>query len=82
MSGGHWDYRGCQIREILQEMAMDHHVATRFPALAKRLDALGEALFRIEHELDWDLSGDTEIRDDRSFEHRALSSLNRPDNID
>lgn len=80
MSGGHWNYAGPRIRDELEMIAEDSAVARRFPALAAELERLARALYRVEHDLDWDLSADSGIRDDRAFEEQALGELaGRPD---
>lgn len=75
MSGGHWDYIGFKIADALNDIGRDQEVMGRFPRLAEILPRLGEILGQIEHDLDWDLSGDTNIQDDRTFEDKALKDL-------
>jgi len=75
MSGGHWDHRQYGMTSFLQDAADDETVIERFPKLAKLLGELGDALGKVAHDLDWDLSGDTLIKDDVAFEQAALDSL-------
>ena len=77
MSGGHWDYCQYRIRDNLSDIADDPQVAERFPLLAKRFEALSHALCEVIHDLDWDLSFDQSIKDDRAFEVRALDLLDK-----
>ena len=75
MSGGHFDYVGARIRDGLEEIANNEEVQTRFPQLAIRLRDLASVLYDLEHDLDWDLSGDTGIENDAEFEAHALAWL-------
>ena len=68
MSGGRWEYCGSRIQISLETIALDPKVEERFPKLSTVLLELGEALYQIEHALDWDLSADSAITDDREFE--------------
>ena len=76
MSGGHFHYSGSIIRDRLEEIAYDADVVRRWPRLGKRLTELGEALYSIEHDIDWDFCSDAAIEDDAAFEATALSVLN------
>ncbi len=75
MSGGHWNRLGFKIQDALDTIATDNEVVERFPTLAKILDELGHVLYDIEHDLDWDLSGDSYIKDDQRWEDEAIWSL-------
>ena len=75
MSGGHWDYVGSRLQMILEEIGADVTVKHRFPRLAALLCDLGPVFYRIEYELDWDLSGDTAIGDDAQFENQAIWNI-------
>ena len=75
MSGGHWDYEQFRVRECMQNVGEDGQVIIRFPKLAQVMRDLGEVLEDIIHDLDWDLSGDTEIDDDPAFEASAIRSI-------
>ena len=75
MSGGHWDYSGFRIQMALEDIAEDEEVKKRFPNLAKALDLLGDALYDMEHELDYDLSSDSHIEDDEKWEKDMLLRL-------
>lgn len=76
MSGGHWNYNQHTIRSILMDVATDSKVKKRFPKLAKKLRHLGDELECIVHELDWDISGDSSIEDDKYFEKDSICRLN------
>jgi len=75
MSGGHWDYCQHMIRYNLEGISEDPEVKERFPLLAKKLSKLATILDSIIHDLDWDLSGDSEIENDMDFELESLGKL-------
>lgn len=75
MSGGHWDYAGARIRNELGEISIDPEVSRRFPRLARVLRNIGYVIYEIEHDLDWDFSGDSHIGDDVAFENSCLADL-------
>ena len=75
MSGGHWDYAGHRIQEYLQEIGRDRQIRERFPSISHILVRLGETLYRLEHDLDWDLSGDSITKDDGAWEIEAIKEL-------
>lgn len=75
MSGGHFYYCGLRIRDALGEIARDSVVEDRFPRLSRVLLDLGAVLYGLEHDLDWDLSGDHAIEDDKVFQEHALYRL-------
>jgi len=68
MSGGHWGYAGYKFQEKLEEMAQDEDVQKRWPLLAAVLAELGPYLYKLEHEMDWDLSGDSSVCQKADFE--------------
>lgn len=75
MSGGHWNYAGSRIENELLEIANDEAVIRRWPHLAALLANLAPELNRCEHDMDWDLSCDSIIKDDRVWERERLSAL-------
>ena len=77
MSGGQWDYCGSKIKHALQEVAEEDIVLNRFPVLAKVLYSLGDILYDIEHDLDWDICDDSYIEDDRKWEEEMLKQLEK-----
>jgi len=68
MSGGHWQYAGAKLRDALYAISEDPDVCTRWPGVGLLCAALGSALYTAEHEMDYDLSGDREIKDDAAFD--------------
>ncbi len=75
MSGGHWDYSGSRLQDTLNTIAEDGAVQKRFPHLARTLRSIGDTLYQVEHDIDWDLSHDTPIHNDKVFETMALLQL-------
>ena len=75
MSGGHWQYRGFQMSDHLEQMGKDADVIIRFPLLAKTFLKLSKCLGDLDHELDWDLSSDEEIENDGRFQTEWLERL-------
>ena len=75
MSGGHWDYKQFNLDAILKEVGTDRDVILRFPKLAQVFYDLASALNNIMHNLDWNLSGDTEIKNDKKFEDDAITKI-------
>ena len=79
MSGGQWDYCGSRIRSELEMIAEDPLVRKRWPRIARLFADLSQIIYDAEHTMDWDLSGDTVIPDDKKFEVRicadALASV-------
>uniref|UniRef100_A0A6M3LBK4 Uncharacterized protein n=1 Tax=viral metagenome TaxID=1070528 RepID=A0A6M3LBK4_9ZZZZ len=75
MSGGHWQYCGYKILDACEEIEQDEEVKKRFPELSQIIGSLGRWLYDVEHELDWDLSYDTKIVDDRKFEKEKINEL-------
>ena len=75
MSGGHWDHSGYKLQDILITIAEDEAVKARWPELGKLFDALGNVFYDIEHDLDWDLSSDSSIKDDRQFSDAAIGKI-------
>ena len=43
--------------------------------LAAALERLAEAIWMVEHDMDWDLSADSHIEDDAEFEEAAMDLL-------
>ena len=79
MSGGHFDYVQYRITEGLLEFGSDKEVKKRFPTLSKKLRHLSLFLVEILHDIDWDLSGDSSIEDDKEFEKESLKQLGEID---
>jgi len=75
MSGGHFGYSGARLEDDLDNIARDPYVKDRFPELSNMLLELGDILREMEHEMDWDLCGDTFIKDDRVFENEVLNKI-------
>lgn len=75
MSGGHWDYAGAKIKYPLQDIAEDDKVLDRFPLLAKILYQLGDIIYDIEHDIDWDFCDDHYIKDDGKWEEDMIKQL-------
>lgn len=67
--------RGEQIREILRAMTESPEVASRYPNLTRRVNALREALFFIQQELDWHMRQEADAYRDEKFDWLALLAL-------
>ena len=72
MGGGYWDHVGVRIDSYLEMIAEDEEVKVRWPCTAAVLTSLGSTLRALEHEMDWDLSGDRHIEDDAVWDDAAL----------
>ncbi|MCK5020423.1 MAG: hypothetical protein KAS32_25530 [Candidatus Peribacteraceae bacterium] len=77
MSGGHWNYDQHFMESFLYSVGRDSDVMLRFPKLAQTLRELSPVLGQIAHDLDWDMSGDSEIKDDKTFELKALEEITK-----
>jgi len=75
MSGGQWDYENYRILDVCRRVSEDEKIIQRFPILSSEIMKLGLVLDKILHDLDWDLSGDTCIKNDEEFENAALAQL-------
>ena len=75
MSGGHFDYIGPRLQEYLETIGEDEDVRRRFPQLAQVFIELGPIISTIEHDIDWDLSGERAIENDADFERQSLGQL-------
>ena len=76
MSGGHWNYENYRILDVCRNVSNDREVRERFPLLAKKILDTGKILDKIIHDLDWDLEGDTEIKDDKSLFLKEIQTSN------
>lgn len=77
MSGGHWDYDQHKMEYFMDAVANDGHVIQRFPKLAQVFLDMGNILGKVAHDLDWDFSGDSTIKDDADFEAKAIKDMGR-----
>lgn len=75
MSGGHFNYVGSRLEDDIRTIAEDEDVRRRWTRLAGVLEKLAGVLSKVEHNIDWDLSGDALIEDDRLFEEACLREL-------
>ena len=48
-----------RLHSMLEEIGADEEASRRWPETTKYIYALAEALYRVEHTMDWALSGDT-----------------------
>ena len=77
MSGGHWDYDGFKVEDLMSRIATDEAVLKRWPRVAKLFGALGPVIYGAEHEMDWDLSSDQAIENDTAFEKDILDKVRK-----
>lgn len=75
MSGGYFNHAGRDISEGLEAIGNAPQVIQRWPRAASLLKDLAKTLERIEHDIDWDLSGDTSIRDDEAFDVEVVAAV-------
>jgi hypothetical protein len=75
MSGGHFDYKQHRLRDILEEISFDQEVNIRFPKIAMVYRKLTPIIYQNIHDLDWDLSCDSSIKDDKEFEQLFIAKL-------
>ena len=75
MSGGHWNYNQYKLEDYLKEVGLDGEIINRFPKIAQVFTGFGKALGKIMKDLDWDLSGDSSIKNDKEFEFNAIREL-------
>ena len=75
MSGGHWGYGHSVVRDHLDTVGADPQVIARWPLLATLWRQLAEIVYDEEREMDYALSGDTGISDDRAFECAAVGRI-------
>lgn len=72
--GGHFDYVGETVHEILNEVGDNEEVRRRFPVLADVLKEVGAWFEAVEEEIDNDL--DVEYKGaDRTFDQASVSAL-------
>jgi len=78
VSGGHWQYMGYRIHDDLFTVSEDGDVAGRWPLICKTAAAFGTWFQAAEHEMDYDISGDTSIREkfgDETFDRAEFAKL-------
>jgi hypothetical protein len=75
MSGGHWDYCGSRIRNELERIADDQQVTARWPLISQLFRNLATIVYDAEHEMDWDLSSDSHIADDKVFQRSVVGAV-------
>lgn len=78
MSGGHWGYAGCRIKDDLENIAEDPEVQRRWPLIAEAIRRFAVWIDRTEYGMDRDLSGDIGIEDDGAFERERMKALRSP----
>ena len=78
MSGGHWDSSAHEIaglRDTLLAVAEDETVKERGPMIAEMYLVLSHLLPAQIRAMGWDISGDTRIFQDRTFDNRSLQEV-------
>jgi hypothetical protein len=63
------------MRDDLLAIGEDETVQQRWPILAALFTALAEVVPQAEHDMDWDICGDTCINNDREFDLRSAGKL-------
>ena len=75
MSGGHWEYVGYRLQDDLATISKDTDVASRWPLIRDAIAAVAEWIQPTEHEMDYDLSSDSQIPDDAAFDRTQFGAL-------
>ncbi|MGH9876147.1 MAG: hypothetical protein ACRD5H_00785 [Nitrososphaerales archaeon] len=75
MSGGHWNYVGYRLNDALSMIARDKTVIKRWPHIAVLFDTLGEILLTAEHEMDWALSENSNIENDKALQLQICNQV-------
>lgn len=75
MSGGHWQYLGHRIESDLLMVAEDPDVQARWPHIGVAIATFAKWFRDVEHEMDYDLSGDTKITPDAAFDMGQFGKL-------
>lgn len=75
MSGGHWDCFGFKLEYGFEAIAEDETVKKRWPSIGELARSIGSELAKIEHDMDWDISGDSLIKDDAKWERERIGAL-------
>lgn len=75
MSGGHWDYGSRRIEEVMEAICGDEIVQKRWPEIGRLFENVCPELAQCEHEMDWDISGDAGIDDDRAWERARIGAI-------
>ena len=63
------------MQEHLTNISEDESVKQRWPNLASMLGKLAQTLGDIDHDIDYDLSGDTTIQNDDNFDAKCVLAL-------
>ncbi len=77
MSGGHWSSAAFKIQNILEEVGVDDYIKKDFSKLSKCLTDLGDALYDIINTLDYDISGDSFIKNKEEYQKYAIKLLKK-----
>lgn len=75
MSGVHFMGAGHIIQDHLDWISKDEIVLKNFPKLSKIFDKLGDILFLVIQDLNYDISGDRLIKFNTLFEEEAIKKL-------
>lgn len=61
MSGGQWGHSGYVISDLMEVIAQDKGVKAKWPEIARIYRTLASWVRTTEHDMDWDLSGDSGV---------------------
>lgn len=75
MSGGHFNYMEYQLSDALKGIGNDEEAMKRWPLLCRLLREMADVTFESLKEIDYDLSGDSRIKDDAVLELKFLRSV-------
>ena len=77
MSGGHLDYAASRLNMIMENVAVDESYQKHFPLIVAIYKALADPLSQMEHNMDWAISGDTDIKNvnEKELAGKVLDAL-------
>ena len=75
MSGGYWEYVGFGIQEGLNSIGTDEEAQKRWPKTCRICANLADVLYQVEHDMDWNLSGDSAAPDDAIMARLILDAV-------
>ncbi len=75
MSGGYFDGDEYKIKATCEDIARENEFKKDLPKFAKLLNSIGDILYSIIKDYDYHISGDTYIKDLKSFEKKSIERI-------